>query len=360
MDAELFKLVSRKDSGVALEDLLPSSESTSEAPSQTCHLLRLPLELRDMIYDLVFSNTRLTYGKRFITGDNTYLALKPCPTSLALLYTCQRINYEIGQSWISKVKFHYRDSRTMLSQLSSVPDSIVARIRHVELVGSFINLSSAFSPGATRRSLAGPTLPFMLLPRLRLDTLTMALDRKIGAGRGGEGSEGSWVRETLECGTGWKTVNFVLSSDEAVSELAELSGSEKEPLPTILDMLTSRPDTVRNSVKLELRVQRLNKGHINAGSKLSLPSIDPRIFAAVGTQPGDLGTILRVTRKDAPTAEDSRRVPGWAEDMSEWAMMRNWRDVSCFDIYNPFMPQMCMGVEIDDGVDGENNRRIML
>lgn len=95
--------------------------------------------------------------------------MRPAPHSLAILRVCQQIHAETQHMWISRVLFNFEEAQTMLNRLSELPDSTVAKIRHLRLVGSpMMRYLKGFDDLMYRQDSI-----FHLLPALRLDCLTV-------------------------------------------------------------------------------------------------------------------------------------------------------------------------------------------
>lgn len=128
-------------------------------------LSKLPQEIRDEIYSLVFLTTRIRRGVREANQNHPRIKFVPAPNSLALLYVCRRMKAEIGESWIGQVLFYYEDLRTMLDHLTALPE-IIPKIRHMRVPGHPLKIEQGIHNIQWRLT---PLLK--LLPGLQLDTL---------------------------------------------------------------------------------------------------------------------------------------------------------------------------------------------
>lgn len=106
--------------------------------------------------------------KRSSTND-----IKPSSLSLALLRTCRRIRHEIGDRWMNMVLFDFDDTVSMLDKLTTLPATIISKLRHMrvgisptELNWYLVRLNRVM----VNYSL---TSTLKLVPSLRLDTLTV-------------------------------------------------------------------------------------------------------------------------------------------------------------------------------------------
>ncbi|KAI1267704.1 hypothetical protein F5Y18DRAFT_378600 [Xylariaceae sp. FL1019] len=98
---------------------------------------RLPQELRDLIYEMVFSSTRLSFGtsRFFCCHHQQYetVCIKQRPDLLGLLRVCKRTRIEIGHTWMRHVLFSFETPRTMLVKLMNLPLELREMIRFVRV-----------------------------------------------------------------------------------------------------------------------------------------------------------------------------------------------------------------------------------
>jgi len=147
----------------------PKNPKVQNTDPQAASLLfqRLPQELRDDIYSLLFSCTRLAFGERAITRLQR-VRIVPAPNSLALLRTCRRAKEEIGQRWLSQVLFSFEGPESMLDKLAAIPIDVLSMVRYLRVVGNPLVLSWPDDDVFFRLSKV-----LKLLPGLRLDKLTV-------------------------------------------------------------------------------------------------------------------------------------------------------------------------------------------
>ncbi|KAF1844604.1 uncharacterized protein K460DRAFT_365544 [Cucurbitaria berberidis CBS 394.84] len=163
-------------------------------------LLQLPRELRDEIFALVFNSTRLTFGFRY-TSRHGERFMKPAPHSLALLRVCRQIHNETHDIWIKRVLFNFEDPQTMLNRLSELPDSTVAKIRHLRLSGFLMmRYLKGFDDLMYRHDSV-----FQLLPALRLDCLTILAVPPAAP-------EYDAITNLINRGNGWKELRYITRS----------------------------------------------------------------------------------------------------------------------------------------------------
>ncbi|KAF2642606.1 hypothetical protein P280DRAFT_269143 [Massarina eburnea CBS 473.64] len=125
-------------------------------------ILSLPLELRELIYEYIFSSYTVRRGFHTTSSNRT-----------ALLQTCKQIHHEAWRHLPMNARFHFCGTEAMLDSLLSVDQAVLTRVRHIR-VKAF-----TFPLYATRRQDLGyyPTYYFnnalSLLPGLHLDELVV-------------------------------------------------------------------------------------------------------------------------------------------------------------------------------------------
>lgn len=133
------------------------------------NFLRLPGELRNAIYDYLFSSTRIVTGDCCKSPDNWEPIDRSC-YSLSILRTCSAIYRETKDLWIDQVTFVFANTEDMLDRLAPLPPSTISQIRHACVGGRTLPLcSSSTHPGHDYKV----TWALKLIPDLRLDTLTV-------------------------------------------------------------------------------------------------------------------------------------------------------------------------------------------
>lgn len=183
----------------------PAQTPAPPADPQTgSRLFLLPQELRDAIYEHLFTSTRFTHGERYVTRL-ACLRITPAPNGLALLRTCRRARAEIADSWLGMVLFSFEDPQTMLDKLTSIPRMVLGKVRRVRITGDTLMLSYGDQDVYYRLTSA-----LALLTGLRLDTLTVL---------GPRGAEVSY--DTLDGliadSRGWRELRYVCHTSEVLS-----------------------------------------------------------------------------------------------------------------------------------------------
>ncbi|KAK4170744.1 hypothetical protein QBC36DRAFT_341379 [Triangularia setosa] len=164
-------------------------------------LFRIPFELRDVIYSYLFTSTRLTFGLRVTSDNQSIITVQPSLHALALLCICRRVNAEIAKSWLSQVLFSFEDSKTMLDKLSILPFEELSLIRYVSVRGEPLHLTY-LSKSQVHHHLVGV---IKLLPGLQLHRLTVF---------GGRGDKCQYriLDELVKYGNGWRELRFISHS----------------------------------------------------------------------------------------------------------------------------------------------------
>ncbi|KAF2465413.1 uncharacterized protein BDR25DRAFT_306576 [Lindgomyces ingoldianus] len=124
-------------------------------------LLALPLELRELVYQQLFSTYTVRHGFGRVSLSNR----------AAILQTCKQIHHEARRFLPLSVQFEFHGTEALLGTLLSVDQSVVTRIRHIS-VRAF-----PFPLYAEGRVDYYPTYYFnyalSLLPGLHLDRLVV-------------------------------------------------------------------------------------------------------------------------------------------------------------------------------------------
>ncbi|KAB8302063.1 hypothetical protein EYC80_005514 [Monilinia laxa] len=135
-------------------------------PDNHSRFLKMPAELRLMFYKHLFDGTRVTFGYRRV-GDE-YRKVLPSRNALAILRVCRRTQKEADDLWISRILFSFEDNMTLLDKLSLLPIETLGQIKHLRT--RMLGHEPFLLQGDFGDELA---YKFLLLPGLRLDTLTI-------------------------------------------------------------------------------------------------------------------------------------------------------------------------------------------
>ncbi|KAK3682371.1 hypothetical protein B0T22DRAFT_521635 [Podospora appendiculata] len=113
--------------------MAPSTVTATPIAQPASRLFCIPQEIRSAIFEALFRNTRLSYGRSYLNDDLEYKAIKPGVNSLAILRTCRQVHQQIGLSWTRFVLFSFEDVLTMTDKLSSLPFRMRALIKHMRI-----------------------------------------------------------------------------------------------------------------------------------------------------------------------------------------------------------------------------------
>ncbi|PVH99013.1 hypothetical protein DM02DRAFT_23283 [Periconia macrospinosa] len=123
--------------------------------------LTLPLELRELIYEYIFSTFTIKHGFGITSSANR----------TALLLTCKQVHHEAWRHLPLNANFEFRGPETMLNTLLDAGQAVITRVRHVRIK------SFPFPLYANGRPNYYPTYychnALSLLPGLHLDRLVV-------------------------------------------------------------------------------------------------------------------------------------------------------------------------------------------
>tara|TARA_R110002003_G_scaffold70_40_gene6653 strand:- start:6441 stop:7385 length:945 start_codon:yes stop_codon:yes gene_type:complete len=131
-------------------------------------LLALPVELRELIYQFLFSSYTIRHGFKHASIPSSK---EEESNRIAILLSCRQVFAEAWRHLPLNCTLHFRGTENLLETLLSVDQSVVTRIRHIR-VRAF-----PFPLYASGRADYYPTYyaakAFSLLPGLCLDTLVV-------------------------------------------------------------------------------------------------------------------------------------------------------------------------------------------
>ncbi|KAF4513214.1 hypothetical protein G6O67_000513 [Ophiocordyceps sinensis] len=153
----------------------PTPGSASTRPEGSL-LLRLPMEMRDMIYTQFFHSNLFTMIKKHTSchGMERIFFMR---NRLALLRSCRQVYLEIGKSWVEKVMFFFDYPRAMLYTLANIPFEALSMIRHVCVYEAIPMWRLIREQIFDERLLYGIPCALGRLPELKLDRLTIKGER---------------------------------------------------------------------------------------------------------------------------------------------------------------------------------------
>jgi hypothetical protein len=201
-----------------------------ETSIEPCRLLQLPRELRNQIFEMVFADTRLTFGEKGILGarirGQTFII--PAKHSLALLSVCQQINAETRQLWIRHVLFNFYGVTHMINKLLPLPDTLISQIRYLRLFGHPRLRSLA---GFHHESYMGDSV-FSTLPALHLNCLTVVDSDHFH-------STYDSINDSLNHGNGWKRLQYITPTTKMLGRRPDQE-SQKQRSMTACEMISLR------------------------------------------------------------------------------------------------------------------------
>lgn len=132
------------------------------------NLLTIPVELRELIWEFLFSSYNIRHGFRHAGVPTNQ---RESSSRTAILRTCRQISSEAWRHLPLNCTLHFRGTENLLDTLLSVDQNVVTRLRHIRVRGF------PFPLYASGRSDYYPTYyaanALTLLPGLCLDTLVV-------------------------------------------------------------------------------------------------------------------------------------------------------------------------------------------
>lgn len=120
--------------------MLPPSEinnwrqTTTGTAMDSPNLLTLPVELRELIYEFLFSSYTIRHGFKHPNNSSTAQQPDPC-TRTALLLTNRQIYTEAWRHLPLNCTLHFRGTENLLTTLFSLDQSVIHRLRYIRLRG---------------------------------------------------------------------------------------------------------------------------------------------------------------------------------------------------------------------------------
>lgn len=207
---------------------------------QTSPLLRLPRELRNHIFSILFDSTRISYGRRIIVdeGQDIIRDIRPAVNSLAILRTCSQIHAEAQDAWIGRVTFSFENNRDALVKLASIFQANLSKIRHVRVIECTPYAFNLEEGG-------GETFPLSTLitsiPGLRLETLTIVRDTWTDSL--------NFFADYVRYSRGWRELRCVLSSTFCL-QASQATGTGTENQTIDHETVKAIADQCSTSIKI--------------------------------------------------------------------------------------------------------------
>ncbi|KAM7186034.1 hypothetical protein V8F33_012025 [Rhypophila sp. PSN 637] len=180
---------------------------------------KLPQEMRDKIFDQVFAYTRLSFGEKSPRPLES-VKIKPAPHGLALLRTCHRVKYEIGDRWLRQVLFHFEHPLAMLDKLTALPHRLISQVRHVRVRAGDIFLDDCL--------VYDLRYALKLIPGLKADILTVM------GFMPGAGAQYNTLNKLIRGSEGWKELHFISCSSQLLgyaNRYPTIARYRREPEP---------------------------------------------------------------------------------------------------------------------------------
>lgn len=248
----------------------------------------LPQEIRDLVWVLLFSSTRITVG--YVERDTSnFVDVKPAPNALAALHVCRRARLEIGDSWLGHVLFYFPGIEPMFEKLSVLSVDALAKLRHVRVSGEHI-LYAGKGPNKTEYCFSILYRALRRLPGLQLDQLTVL---------GGRLPESNYIDllSLIKMGNGWKTLRYL---DRSSALIGFRAGTFNMPVKTICDEYIQQPQPSAWKRMLE-----------NRDGIASAPSVTIYRAIELGSNGAMFDPARRVEFKQVP---GERGVRYWPDD----------------------------------------------
>ena len=190
--------------------MLPPSEisrwrdSSSNCAVDMPNLLAIPVELRELIYEFLFSSYNIRHGFKHPGAPNT----SQPSNRIALLLTCRQVLNEAWRHLPLNCTLHFRGTENLLDTLLSVDQSVVTRIRHIRVRAFPFPLYASERPEYYPTYYAANALT--LLPGLCLDTLVVEdCWHGFGMGDGWRDVTTYFDIEALLNGNAWKELTYI-------------------------------------------------------------------------------------------------------------------------------------------------------
>ncbi|KAF2813417.1 uncharacterized protein BDZ99DRAFT_255638 [Mytilinidion resinicola] len=295
---------------------VPDESSIAVQPSSS-RLMQLPGELRNQIYDHLFSSTTLTIHKR-LWGEQK--------EGLAILRTCSQINREAAPLWPGLALFDFPIRRLRMPGY----DLMLKPVHYVD--GAYERNENAVY--------YKPAMVLKLLPGLRLDVLTM----RTTVDQSSDGASAyAALSGLIENGNGWKELHYIASYSDMLgfktcqlwdqdmyrrkpqpsnwsSILSERDGADSKPTVTIYR--STQPDTPGSVTELAT--------HELFEQEIPLEEDYPRFgLQADNALLADKKEMLVIVKRGKGVDIMERSEPPFGlDDIREWAQGMTWAEIN--------------------------------
>jgi hypothetical protein len=135
----------------------------------TLNLLTIPVELREIIYEFLFSSYTIRHGFKYPSGPSDD---SDSSNRIALLLSCRQVFAEANRHLPLNCTLHFRGTENLLETLLSVDQSVVTRLRHIRVRAFPFPLYASGSSNSYYPTYYAANA-LSLLPGLCLDTLVV-------------------------------------------------------------------------------------------------------------------------------------------------------------------------------------------
>jgi hypothetical protein len=172
----------------------------------TPNLLTIPVELRELIYEFLFSSYTIRHG---FQQPSTPSGDSKSSNRIALLLSCRQIFAEANRHLPLNSTLHFRGTENLLETLLSVDQSVVTRLRHVRVRAFPFPLYASGSSNNYYPTYYAANALF-LLPGLCLDTLVVEdCWHGFGMGDGWRDVTTYFDFESLLESNAWKELTYI-------------------------------------------------------------------------------------------------------------------------------------------------------
>lgn len=202
-------------------------------------LLTIPVELREMIYEHLFSTLTIRHG--FKSSSST--TSEPSPTHInrtAILLTCRQIKAEAWRHLPLNCTLQFRSTENLLSTLLSIEQSVLTRLRHVCVRAFPFPLYTTGRPDYYPTYYAANALS--LLPGLCLDTLVVEdCWHGFGMGDGWRDVTTYFDIEALLQSKAWKQLTYITPCTDFIASGYDIR-RKRQPQPQTWDAMIKERD----------------------------------------------------------------------------------------------------------------------
>lgn len=269
-------------------------------------LLHLPREIRDEIWDYLFSITTIASGTFSFRGETT--VFRPLPGALAILHVCRSVHKETRDLWLSRVTFDFVNIESALDKLASLPQDRLSQVRYMKVGGRPLALSSnpaRFWDGLQYN--VAEALTF--LPGLQLDTLT------VDTGYISSPVTKKLIASFLERGDGFRTLRVVVYNRPKYND---------SMVRIWRHMLKDERDGENSDASVDV-TQLEDENHLQRLIK-QWPALKPGVMACEEWERCKLIVTIRRSSK-AEIVQGKAHPPFNLQDLRDWTYGLSWDEI---------------------------------